>query len=342
MRGNLSRRTALQAAMLGLAGCARRATSREQSATLDAERERRHVPGAVIAILRRGAGDELHELGALTRDSVLEVASLSKPVFAFAVLSEAARGAVDLDAPLAAIAPPPYRHAARDGEDRFDDARLAQVTPRMLLTHRAGLPSWSRDRPLAFVATPGSGWRYSGEGYVLLQRALEARGESLPALARRAVFEPLAMTRSTFDPSHVDAARGHDRRGQPLPSSLGAPNAATSLLSTATDYARFVRRLVDAPADDPIVAAMAAPQVNVDDELHLSWGTGLGLAAPGWLFHWGANPGFRALFVGERARGTAVVVLTNGDGGMELATRVVREQLGELPLLRFRLLYPDD
>jgi CubicO group peptidase (beta-lactamase class C family) len=339
----LSRRSFLHSAMYlalpRLAACWRDAAAPREP--LDAERARRRIPGAAIAFVARGAPDELHALGELGADAAVEVASLSKPVFAFAVIAHAVRGALDLDAPLAAIAPPPYRHVYRDGEDAFSDPRLAQVTPRLLLSHRAGLPNWSRDRPLGFVQPPGLGWRYSGEGYVLLQRALEARGASLDELVGATVLSPLGMARSSFDPG-VTRARGHDRAGRPVASSLVRPSAATSLVSTARDYARFLRRLVEAPPRDPVVDAMTAPQVVIDAERRLSWGTGLALAEPDWLFHWGANPGFRALFVGSRARGQGVVVVTDSDGGMELAARVVRERFGELALLGYPLLYPPD
>jgi CubicO group peptidase (beta-lactamase class C family) len=335
----LSRRSVLQSAMLGLAACWRGPSAPREPP--DAERARRRIPGAAIAIVARGAPDELHALGDLGADSVVEVASLGKPVFAFAVVAQAVRGALDLDAPLAAIAPPPYRHVYQGGEDGFADPRLAQVTPRLLLSHRAGLPSWSRDRPLGFVQPPGAGWRYSGEGYVLLQRALEARGASLDELVGTTVLAPLGMAHSTFDPG-VPRAQGHDRTGAPVASSLTRPTAAASLLSTARDYARFVRRLVEAPAGDRVVDAMTAPQVVVDAGRRMSWGTGLALAEPEWIFHWGANRGYRALFVGSRAQGAGVVVVTDSDGGMELAARVVRERFGELALLGFPMLYPPD
>ncbi|HEX8110680.1 MAG TPA: hypothetical protein VF516_23270, partial [Kofleriaceae bacterium] len=124
----------------GLVACRRHPPARE---SLDAERSRRGIPGAAIAFVARGAPDELHAIGELDADSGVEVASLSKPVFAFAVISQAVRG----------------------------------------------------DRPLGFVAPPGAGWQYSGEGYVLLQRALEARGTALDELVGATVLSPLGMAR---------------------------------------------------------------------------------------------------------------------------------------------------
>jgi CubicO group peptidase (beta-lactamase class C family) len=310
--------------------------------TLRDDRRRRRVPGVAIAHVR-GGHVELAADGDLAADELCEVCSLSKPVFAYAVIAAAARGVLDLDAPIARIAPPPYRHVRRGAVDELADPRLARVTPRLLLSHRAGLPNWARDRPLAFEREPGAAWAYSGEGYVLLQRALEAAGHPLDAFVREHALAPLGMDRSTYDPARAGRrAQGHDRDGAPEETSVDAPIAATSLLSTAAEYARFAARLATAPPHDPIVDAMLAPQVEVDADRRLAWGTGVALAAPGWFFHWGVNPGFRALVVGARGRGEAIVVLTDGDGGMELAADVVRDRFGDLPLLTFPLLYPPD
>ncbi|MGO8992648.1 MAG: serine hydrolase domain-containing protein [Polyangiaceae bacterium] len=339
----IRRRSFLGVTASALAGCTALGR-RAGDARVEEERVQRHVPGAAVARVRRGAPDAIDAHGDLGAETLVEVASLSKPVFAFAVVSEAARGAIDLDAPLARLSPAPYSHIRRGAVDAFDDPRLAQVTPRLLLSHRSGLPNWSRTEPLAFADAPGTGWRYSSEGYVLLSGAVEAATrEHLDALARRRVFGPLAMRHSTFDPSAAGArAEGHDRSGGLVPSSLDGPVSATSLLTTVADYARFARRLVEAPQGDAVVDTMLASQVDVDKDRRITWGVGLALAEPGWFFHWGANPGFRSLVVGSRSRGEAVVVVTNSEAGMEVAADAVRSRFGELPLLTFPMLYPPD
>jgi CubicO group peptidase (beta-lactamase class C family) len=300
--------------------------------------------GLAAVFVHRDRDDETTARGAFDVDAVIEVASLSKPVFAFTVVDAAMRGALDLDAPITSIAPPPFEHRHRGAVDRFDDPRLADVTPRMLLAHRAGLPNWSRDRPLAFEAPPGTDWSYSGEGYLLLQRAIErGRATTLDAMAREALFSPLGMSRSTFDPARATArAVGHDRRGDAVDSTVDAPNAATSLLSTARDLARFARRLVEAPIGDRVVDAMTTSHATVDADRRIDWGVGLALAAPEWIFHWGANPGVRALFVGSRRRGEALVVVTDSDAGMEEAALLARDRFGALPLLTYPRMYPPD
>ena len=87
-------------------------------------------------------------------------------------------------------------------------------------------------------------------------------------------------------------------------------------------------------------------RIEVDRALSLSWGLGWALASSGrerLFLHWGSNPGYKALAVGSIDRSMALVVLTNGDNGLELATALVPKAFGrEYPFLRFNMLHPDD
>ncbi|MFY0076039.1 serine hydrolase, partial [Acinetobacter baumannii] len=66
------------------------------------------------------------------------------------------------------------------------------------MNHTSGLPNWA-DGALIFEQPPGEKWQYSGEGYVLLQRAVEAvTGENLNTFMHRQVFQPLGMKNSAF------------------------------------------------------------------------------------------------------------------------------------------------
>jgi CubicO group peptidase (beta-lactamase class C family) len=81
-----------------------------------------------------------------------------------------------------------------------DDPRAATVTVRHILSHTSGLPNWrSVDRPLKTCFAPGERLSYSDEGFVWLQRVVEAvTSESLDTTLRRLVFEPLGMHRSSY------------------------------------------------------------------------------------------------------------------------------------------------
>ena len=100
-------------------------------------------------------------------------------------------------------------------------------------------------RRLTLQFDPGTAYGYSGEGFVFLQKVLEhVTGRSLEQLARREVFQPLGMTRSSFVwqkrfAGHAAYAKDWLWNVAPVNRYVEA-NAAASLLTTATDYARFV------------------------------------------------------------------------------------------------------
>jgi len=77
-------------------------------------------------VLRRGASE------AIAHETLFEAASLGKPVFAHLVLRLVERGLLDLDAPLSEY----WHYADLDGE-----ARLDEITARIVLSHRTGLPT---------------------------------------------------------------------------------------------------------------------------------------------------------------------------------------------------------
>jgi CubicO group peptidase (beta-lactamase class C family) len=87
------------------------------------------------------------------------------------------------------------------------------VTLRQLLTHTSGVPnlteapafSWEKDytprealglvadKPLEF--TPGTQWKYSNTGYVMLGLVIEAvSGQSYGDFTEERIFQPLGMT----------------------------------------------------------------------------------------------------------------------------------------------------
>lgn len=92
---------------------------------------------------------------------------------------------------------------------------------------------------------------------------------------------------------------------------------------------------------------MTNPRVFAEKAANLSWGFGWAVtkAADGspLVFHLGSNPGFKSFAMVDERRGLALVILTNGDNGLELVEDI-------LPLLDPRkhafldstLLHPED
>jgi CubicO group peptidase (beta-lactamase class C family) len=291
-------------------------------------------------------------------------ASLSKPVFAFAVRDLVRQGKVDLDRPLE-----DYAKLGLDGNAR-------KITAAHVLTHSTGLPNW-RFQPgltLASEFEPGSRWQYSGEGYVLLQRVVEKIvNEPIAAYMKKIVLSPLAMTDSSFawtPEIQKTAALGHDRRGRLLEQSAAfyerrnyemiqksggnpdamtydqitaaydqnkvpalavglAPNMAGSLQTTAADYAKFLLRALQDFSSKPD-EFKSRVDVNRDIAWTLGWGVDRSFKIPA-LFHWGDSPGFKNFCWVQPTRKTALVFFTNADSGAALYAWLFRQLVNEDP-----------
>ncbi len=267
-------------------------------------------------------------------DTIFEAASLSKPVFARAVLQLAEQSAFSLDEPLKNVVP----------DFLSGDLHVADITARHVLSHTTGLPNWRSDAyPLKTYFRPGTRFSYSGEGFVYLQRVVEKiTGETTDAFVRRFVFDPLRMVRSSyiwrpdFDADHADP---HDRTLHSCekyrPSQA---NAAFSLHTTAADYARFLQAVVSGGGlGSQTALSWLLPQVEIrsnsaeclhpnplDIETGLAWGLGWGLdMTRQTFFQWGDNPGFKAFAIGSISDQTAMIVLTNSDGGASAMSALV-------------------
>lgn len=114
-------------------------------------------------------------------------------------------------------------------------------------------------------------------------------------------------------------------------------NSAGGLLTTASDYAKFMALMMDRQRRatweirDAARQAMLTPQLEVRGR-HITRGLGWELeqSSTGSLFqHSGSNYGiFKTLGVGDARHGRAIVVFTNATNGNALATRIVRQATG--------------
>jgi CubicO group peptidase (beta-lactamase class C family) len=341
---------AVVCALAGLTACAPRDDAAERAATplpiasretardsVAAMAARLHVPGVAIASVRDGTiewtlGSGVTRAGGepVTDSTVFEAASLGKPLFAYGVARLAAAGRIDLFTPLARYLPDSLRGAALD----------SAVTAARVLSHTSGLAFDETARRFVLEFRPGDRWKYSAAGYRLLQRAVEhVTGLPLEAWIQAEVCGPLAMTRTSYLGGTPGAATGHTRDGSALAANAARePDAASTLHTTAGDYAKFVVATFG-------TEEMWAPRGMVSPELQLGWGLGWGVAGPRppAFLHWGSNPGFKALAMGIPGYRSGFVVLTNGDHGLELATALAPLLLGhEYGGLSFFMLHPGD
>ncbi|MBX3708742.1 MAG: serine hydrolase [Gammaproteobacteria bacterium] len=235
-----------------------------------------------------------------------------------------------------------------------DQGDKKPLTPRMILSHQTGLPNEGHPDE---KFNPGDGFRYSGEGFLYLQKMITQRtGKSLEELAQTRLFEPLKMTRTTFlFPEEGDKAKTHDEAMVPNPipkQPANNSNAAGSLHTTASDYARFLKACMD----DKDFIDLITPQINsmekdidakekrLDSETlkPIDWGLGFGLQKDKSgnivsAFHWGHGPGARTFFaINLEHPQSAVVYLTNSENGLAVAKDIATPIVGDItPLMKF-------
>ncbi len=284
------------------------------------------VPGIAIAKIEHGRlawtatfGERAPDTP-MTPDTVFNVASLTKPVFALMTLHLVANGKIGLDTPLAGDWVDP---------DIADDPRRNALTARLALSHQTGFQNWRGSDKLAFTFAPGSRHEYSGEGYEYLRRALEHRtGKPMSTLMATTVLDHVDMQHTSFGWSKAvtgPVATGFESSGTPYDMDYlhdRKPSAAASMLTTIGDYGRFaawVARGADLPK--ALFDDMRRPQLA--GETAESFGLGWRLIRTGGqtvLSHDGRENGVRTQVYVLPATGEGLVILTNSDNG-ELLTR---------------------
>tara|TARA_R110000824_G_scaffold155226_4_gene327685 strand:+ start:5001 stop:6278 length:1278 start_codon:yes stop_codon:yes gene_type:complete len=279
-------------------------------------------------------------------DSIFQVASLSKWLTAWGVMTLVEQGRIDLDAPV-------ERYLTRwhlpPSEFNNDD-----VTIRRLLSHTAGLtddlgflgfgpeeklPSIEQELShtsdvlpgasgiVRVGARPSSTWRYSGGGYLILQLLIEeVTQESFNDYMLHAVFEPLGMSASTFvDPDANHLADFYAPDGSPATHYWFTATGAASLYTSAADLTRFLEAHLGSPDAPPgrgvlspeTLSLMHAPQAFLFG-LPV-WGLGMSLYAPNdagsfVIGHDGSNyPAINTTARIDPVTGNGLIVLSTGN-----------------------------
>ncbi|NID14639.1 serine hydrolase domain-containing protein [Luteibacter yeojuensis] len=301
-------------------------------------------PGACVAVVKGGQliystsrGLSSIELNvALSAASRFRVGSLTKTVTAAAIMKLQAEGRLKLDDPVAKWLP------------GFPSA--AGITVRELLNHTSGISdAWEAPlaepldttHRLALIGKagsdfpPGTDWRYSNSGYMVLGAILEKiTGLGWSDAERELVLDPLGIDAIGY---HDDAtivpgmASGYsttaaDVAVKPQLYSITGPGAAGALDGDAGSVAMLLHRLASGPEPWPAIFRSMATSARLGSQ-QLPYGLG---TAPGDLHgvaiveHSGGIDGYSAYYVYAPGQDVAVAVLENSDAPKVSARSLAR------------------
>jgi CubicO group peptidase (beta-lactamase class C family) len=249
------------------------------SAKMQSFIDQHEIAGAVTLVASREGVLDLETFGradiekkiAMKPDTMFWIASMTKPITASAILMLQDQGKLSVDDPVAKFLP-------ELAEVKTKDGKPANLTIRHLLTHTSGMEEATHDEAVAAKTLaelipnyahkpvdfePGSKWSYCQSAINTLGRIVEViSGQSFPEFLQKNFFNPLDMKDATFYPTADQAARiatSYKRTpdGTLVPATIWllngmdvtshdrypAPNAG--LFTTAADYARFARMIIN-------------------------------------------------------------------------------------------------
>lgn len=291
-------------------------------------------------------------------DTIYEAGSVSKVFTATAVMQLVEQGRLKLDRPIEE-AIPGFRIRSRFTQTQ-------PVTPRLLLTHHAGLPedlsrggfaaspvplatlvSWLADEYLAYP--PGQMLAYSNVGFNVLGRAIEiAGGVPFPDLMERQLLAPLGMARSAFRPLPAESVRlakgyGHLAPADYPPAWLDNGVADGGLRSSVRDMTRFMRAMLDGGRLDRVSVIRPSSlqeswrqqnrgvPLDLDQRIGLAWFLETLPAKRGdavrMVFHGGSSIYHQAYMALLPDHGLGVVIMANTDTAGALLHAVARDTL---------------
>jgi len=227
------------------------ATAKQVDHFIETYQQYYNIPGVSLALVKDGKLVYYKTYGVkntftkepVDSNTLFEAASVTKPVFSFAVQRLAERGVIDLDKPLYLYLPYP--------DIAYDD-RYKLMTARHVLTHRTGFPNWrymNPDGKLDLKFTPGTGYGYSGEGFEYLKMVVQQiTGKKVVQVLQEEVIQPIGLWHTFFSRNdslrrmvangHFDGLPNYDE----LPES---PGMAYSMHTEAKIFTRFMLYLLE-------------------------------------------------------------------------------------------------
>ena len=267
----------------------------------------------------------------ITGNTVFQLASVSKPITAVAVMRLVEAGRLSLDDTAlqwlpelpAAWSAITVRHllAHRSGvPDYIANVPVAQIQRLDGLTNAGLLQRFAQDARLDFI--PGSAAAYSSSNYVLLAEIIaRSAGQSYADHLRATIFEPLGM-RSTFVagaavPANISLALNFASQ-----TTTWGINLLTvgdmGIFSSVADMDLLLRafragRLVSAATAQVMTVAQSGQALNAAGEFYgFGWLVPGNITQPTVYAHSGQKDGFRSLVRINQQQDLELVMLSNG------------------------------
>lgn len=334
--------------------------SDRMAAVVEAQAESGAFMGAVMVagddgvLLERAWGSANLEWDvANTPDTKFRIGSVTKQFTAVAIMMLHEQNLIDLDAPVSTY--------LEDTPETW-----ASITVRQMIRHTAGLPNVTslegfddlsklnttqdeliasfKDLPLEFE--PGSAWKYSNSGYVLLSRIVEKVGGSdIDTFFSAKFFEPLGMTNTGFDVSstilpkraagYSPSENGRVNAGYVY---MGVPTGAGAMYSTVGDLHKWNKALYGGKllAQEHLEEFLTpTPHDAIGDDKY-AHGVIISQSDAGkYIWHGGGIQGFNAWLGYDPDKEVTVAVLANLNGGAatQIGTQLMKlVQGGEVTL----------
>ncbi len=323
----------------------------EGDATWTIEERMKHygVPGVSIAVINEGEIAWVKTYGIIDKESKLPVtkstlfqaASISKPVSAYGALTLVEQGKIDLTADINS-----QLKSWKLAENEFTSKK--KVNLKNLLNHSAGVTvhgflGYSPDLPVPSLIqvlngeppansdpaivdkTPEESFRYSGGGYNIVQQLMmDTENKSFPEIMKEQVLQPLNMSNSSFNqplekPQLDLAATGYLPDGSMTKGKRHTypEMAPAGLWTTPEDLAKFainIQKTLKGESNKGLSKDLTSKMLTPFVEDFIGLGIFINKKKDQVYFgHGGWNEGFSSELIAHKEKGYGVVVMINSN-----------------------------
>jgi CubicO group peptidase (beta-lactamase class C family) len=301
--------------------------------------KQKSIPALGIGYIEDGKIKQISVFGELEKglkapkNTIWNVASLTKPITALIVLKLIGAGKLNLDEPV-------YKYYI--DPDILNDPRVKLLTPRIILSHQTGFTNNREnytDGILKFEFEPGSKYQYSGEGYDYLRKVIEHKfNKTIEQLASELIFKPLKMNNTSYvwnKKYETRIAIWHTEKGETYSfKKQTEAHGADDLLTTIEDYSKFIAYLINgADLSKELQQEMVKEQIRMNPNQHFGLGwyidENINTKNDFAVVHGGDDIGVHTIaFIVPRAK-QGLIIFTNSDNGTDAFQEILLKYLGE-------------